>query len=131
MWQCQIESDKKFTIIETFIDEVEIDVVPLDICENFLGSPYLYGRKAIFHHHENKYHLFENGIAYIVRENLKKLNLSLVNDGQMKRFVNASHNFTLLIIKHKDVDEYEAFQECDARLKFDLVEVVNTCDKMF
>jgi hypothetical protein len=25
-----------------------------------LGSPYLYDRKAIFHRHENKYHLFKN-----------------------------------------------------------------------
>lgn len=35
------------------------------------------------------------------------------------------------MIKHKDVEEYEAFQGCDVKLKHDLVEVVNTCDKMF
>lgn len=121
----------KFAIIENFTDEVELDVVPLDIYGIVLGSPYLYDRKAIFHLHENKYHLFKNGIKYIVKSNHKKLNLSLVNAGQMKMFVNASHNFSLLMIKHKDVDESEAFQECDARLKSDLVEIVNTCDKMF
>lgn len=32
----------KFTITTNFIDKVELDVVPLDICEIFLGSPYLY-----------------------------------------------------------------------------------------
>jgi len=50
----------------------------------------------------------------------------------MKRFViNATQFFALLMSKHKDVDESKAFPECDARLKYDLVEVVNKCDKMF
>jgi len=95
----------KFAITTNFFDEVELDVVPLDICEIILGSPYLYDRKAIFHRHENKYNLFKNGIEYVVRAHCKNLNLSLVNTRQMKRFVNASHNFALLMIKHKDIEE--------------------------
>ena len=55
-----------------------------------LGSPYLYDRKAIFHHHENKYHLFKDGKEYIVRAHKKKLESSLVHAGQLKRLVNAS-----------------------------------------
>lgn len=121
----------KFAIAANFFDEVELDVVPLDICVICFGSPYLYDRKEIFHCHDNKYHLFKYGIEYIVREHHKKLNLSFVNDGQMKRLVNPSHNFALLMIKHKDVEESEAFQGCDIKLKHDLVVVVNTCDKMF
>jgi hypothetical protein len=39
------------------IDEVDLDVVPIDICGIVLGSPYLYDRKEVFFHHENKYHL--------------------------------------------------------------------------
>jgi hypothetical protein len=31
----------KFSITANFIDEVELDVVPLDICGIVLGSPYL------------------------------------------------------------------------------------------
>ena len=75
----------------------------LDICGIVLVSPYLYDRRVIFHCHENKYHLFKNGTQYIVRAHSKKLSLSLVNVGQMKRIVNASKKFSLLMFKHKDV----------------------------
>jgi hypothetical protein len=119
----------RFAITANFIDEVELDV-PLDICGIVLGSPYLYDRKAIFHRHENKYHLFKNGVEYIVRAHTKKMNLSLVNAGQMKRLANASKNFVLLMIKPKDDIENEVFQGCDAKLKSDLYEVVNQYDEM-
>jgi hypothetical protein len=119
----------RFAITANFIDEVELDVIPLDICGIVLGSPYLYDRKAIFHRHENKYHLFKNGVEYIVRAHTKKMNLSLVNAGQMKRLVNASKNFVLLMIKPKDDIENEAFQGCDTKLKYDLYEVVNQYDE--
>jgi hypothetical protein len=92
----------RFAITAHFVDEVELDVIPLDICGIVLGSPYLYDRKAIFHRHENKYHLFKNEVEYIVRAHTKKMNLSLVNVGQMKRLVNASKNFVLLMIKPKN-----------------------------
>jgi hypothetical protein len=121
----------RFSITANFIDEVEHDLIPLDICGIMLGSPYLYDRRAIFHHHENKYHLFKNGVEYIVRAHTKKLNLSLVNVGQMKRLVNASKKIVLLMIKPKDNVEKEAFQGCDAKLKYDLYEVVNQYDEMF
>jgi hypothetical protein len=121
----------RFAITAHFVDEVELDVIPLDICGIVLGSPYLYDRKAIFHHHENKYHLFKNGVEYIVRAHIKKMNLSLVNAGQMKRLVNASKNFVLLMIKPKDDIENEVFQGCDTKLKSDLYKVVNQYDEMF
>jgi hypothetical protein len=121
----------RFLITAHFVDEVELDVIPLDICGIVLGSPYLYDRKAIFHHHENKYHLFKNGVEYIVRAHTKKMNLSLVNAGQMKRLVNASKNFILLMIKPKNDIENEAFQGCDTKLKYNLYEVVNQYDEMF
>jgi hypothetical protein len=49
----------------------------------------------------------------------------------MKRLVNASNNFVLLMIKPKDNVEKEAFQGCDAKLKSDLYEVVNQYYEMF
>ena len=51
----------RFTIIASFVDTVELDVVLLDIIGIVLGSPYLYDRKVIFYHHENKYHLLKYG----------------------------------------------------------------------
>jgi hypothetical protein len=121
----------RFAITANFIDEVELDVIPLDICGILLGSPYLYDRKAIFHRHENKYHLFKNGVEYIVRAHTKKMNLSLVNVGQMKKLVNASKNFVLLMIKPKEDIENEAFKGCDTKLKSDLYKIVNQYDEMF
>ena len=35
------------------------------------------------------------------------------------------------MIKQKDIEESKAFQECDATLKSDSIEVINMCDKMF
>lgn len=78
----------KFVITANFIDEVGLDVVPLDTCGIVLGSPYLYDRKAIFYHHENKYHLFKGEKKYIVRAHRKKMYLSFVSASQMKRMVN-------------------------------------------
>ena len=115
----------KFAITANFIDEVEFDVVSLDIFDIVLGSMYLYDRKALFHRHENKYHLLKYGVEYIMRVHSKKLNLSLVNAGQMKRLVNSSKNFVLLMIKPKNDVDNEAFKGCDSKLKFELVDVVN------
>jgi hypothetical protein len=42
--QCKI----KFVISENYIDEVELDVVPLDVCGVVFGSPYMYMRDAVF-----------------------------------------------------------------------------------
>ena len=67
-WICKDESFQvsrkcilRFAITAHFIDTVELDVVQLDILGIVLGSPYLFDRKAIFYHHENKYHLFKDG----------------------------------------------------------------------
>ena len=49
----------------------------------------------------------------------------------MKRLVNASKSFALLIIKPKENVENEALQGCDAKLKSDLYEVFNTYDEIF
>ena len=49
----------------------------------------------------------------------------------MKRLINSSKNFVLVMFKKKNDVENEAFQGCDSRLKYDLVEVVNQYDEMF
>jgi hypothetical protein len=77
--QCKL----RFTITSNFVDEVELDVVPLDICGMILGSPYLYDKKAIFYREHNKYHLFKDGIEFIVRDHQMKTNLTVVTIGHM------------------------------------------------
>eukprot|EP00253_Pinus_taeda_P016410 PITA_16410 len=58
--QCKL----KFSITSKFVDDFELDVVPLDIFRIVLGSPYFYDRGAIFFRQENKYHLTEVGVEY-------------------------------------------------------------------
>ena len=98
-----------FSITANFVDEVELDVVPLDISGIISGSPYLYDRKAVFYRHEKKYHLIKYGVEYIVRAHRKKLYISLVDARKMKRIVNASKFFLLLMIKKKEDVNYESF----------------------
>ena len=95
-----------FTITSSFIDEEELDVVPLDICGIVL-SPYLYDRKAIFSREENNYHVFKDGIEFNVRDHKMKTNLSMVTIGKMKMLINASNNLSLMSINVKG--------ECDPR----------------
>jgi len=121
----------KFAITEKFIDEVELDVVPLDISGIILGSPYLYDRKAVYYRQDNKYILLKNGVEYIVRAHHKKLNISLVNAGQMKRLLNVSKNVVLLMIKKNNNIDYEYFEGCDDKLKSDLFDVVSNHGEMF
>ena len=56
--QCRL----RFVITYGFIDEVDLDVFPLDICGIVLGSPYLYDQKNIFYREDNMYHLTKYGI---------------------------------------------------------------------
>ena len=79
-----------------YIDEVEFDMVPLDIYGIMLGSTYLYDRKAIFYREHNKYHLFKDGIEYIVKAHHMKNEGSIVNIGHLKMIVNASSRLTLM-----------------------------------
>ena len=55
--QCKV----KFVIASKLVDEVKLDVIPLDICGMVLWNPYLYDRKAIFFRHENKYQITKDG----------------------------------------------------------------------
>lgn len=47
----------QFVIASKLVDEVDLDVVPLDIYGISLEIPYLYDRKLFLFHHENKYHI--------------------------------------------------------------------------
>jgi hypothetical protein len=48
-----------------------------------LGSPYLYEMKEIFCREHNKYHLFKDGIEFIVRARKMKTNLIAVTTRHM------------------------------------------------
>ena len=76
--QCRV----RFAIASMFIDEADLDVVPLDICGIVLGSSYLYDRKEVFFLHEKKYHLTKGGVEYIVRAH--KMRANMLVQGKLK-----------------------------------------------
>ena len=95
------------------------------------GSPYIYDRKDIFYREDNRCQLTKDRVEYILRARRMKTNLSLVFANQMKRLVNASKNFGLMIVKVKDVGQTEYFKGCDPKLKNDLIKVVSNYDIIF
>jgi hypothetical protein len=107
--QCRV----RFAIASKLIDEVDLDVVSLDICGIVLGSPYLYDRKTIFFHHENKYHLTKGGVEYFVRAHIMRVNTTLVSAGQMKRLINTNKIYVLMVVREKYSGTSYAFQGCD------------------
>ena len=121
---------QRFAINSNFLDKVELGVVPLEISGIVLGSPYLYDRKAVFHHHENKYHFFKEGIEYIISSHKNKTSLSLIHAREMKRIVNARQNLTLLMIKHRDVLN-QNFQKYASNEKVDFTKVSYACNEIF
>jgi hypothetical protein len=113
------------------VDEVDLDVVSLDICGIVLGSLYLYDRKAIFFHHENKYHLTKGGIEYIVRAHNMKVNATLVSVGQMKILINTNNRYILMVVREKDVGISYAFHGYDLSRKKELIDIVSNYDDVF
>lgn len=97
--QCRI----RFAIASKLIDEVDLDVVPLDIRGIVLGSPYIYDRKAVFFQHENKYHLTKGGVEHIVRSHSMRVNTTLVSEGKRKRIINTNKRYVLMVAREKDM----------------------------
>lgn len=69
----------RFTITSKYVDEVQFDVFPLDVCGIVLDSPYLYDRKTIFYREFNHYHLFKDDIKYIMHSHIIKIDGSFAN----------------------------------------------------
>ena len=125
--QCKV----KFVIASKLVDEVELDVIPLDICGMVLGSPYLYDRKVVFFRHENKYQITKDGVEYVIRAYQTKINASLVSARQMKRLVNSSKGCMLMVVREKEAELADAFHGCDQEHKQELSELISNYDELF
>jgi hypothetical protein len=99
--QCKI----KFAINSNYVDEVELDIVPLDICGIVLESPYLYDRNYIFYSEENTYCFNKDGKEYIVRAHHIKTNKSFATTGKLKGMVNARKSLTLISVTKHEVSD--------------------------
>jgi hypothetical protein len=69
----------KFSISVDYIDEVEVDVVPLDVCGVVFGSPYMYKRDEIFMMRENQYHMTKDGKSFIINAHKIKSNIYMIS----------------------------------------------------
>jgi hypothetical protein len=78
---------------------VTCEVVPLDICQVILGSPYLWDRDAIFYRRRQQYQFTKDGKDYIFSREKINQGADLITACQAKRIVNASQRFVLLLIQ--------------------------------
>jgi hypothetical protein len=60
--KCKIES----VVSAQFMDEVELDIVPLDVCGVVFVSPYIYMRYPIFIWRDKQYILIKEGKSFTI-----------------------------------------------------------------
>jgi hypothetical protein len=58
-------------------------------------------------------------------------NLTLVSVGQMKRAINASKRFVIMVLKEKYLDKSNAFDDCDPSHKDEMIDVISNYDGFF
>ncbi|XP_031492064.1 uncharacterized protein LOC116258802 [Nymphaea colorata] len=93
--QCKV----KFAITSRFIDEVICDVVPLDVCQVVLGSPYLWLRDGHYHRRAQEYELTKDGKQFVITRDNIAPPTDLMTAEQVKRVVNACQRFVLLLVR--------------------------------
>lgn len=82
----------KFSIIDKYIEEVTCEVVPLDVCQVILGSPYFWDCYAIYHRREQKFKLIKDRMEFYIKAKTS----SVIT--QAKRLINASTKLVLTAI---------------------------------
>ena len=60
-----------------------------------------------------------------------KTNLSLVNTGQIRRLINSSKIFVLLMVKEKENKKLDYFKGCDPQHKDELVKLITKYSEVF
>ena len=58
-------------------------------------------------------------------------NLTLISAGKIKRAINTSKKCVFMVLKIKDPDKYNAFDDCDPSHKDEMIDVFLTMMKFF
>jgi hypothetical protein len=74
---------------------------------------------------------FKGGVEYIVRAQNMRINTPLISVGQMKRLINTSKRYVLMVVREKDVRTSDSFQGCDPPHKEELIDIVSKYDDIF
>lgn len=90
--QCKI----RFVITKEIIDEMACEVVPLNICQVVLGSPYLWDQDTVCFHQAQKYQFQKDGRKFIVTRDPIDSTKDLTSIDQAKRMMNACHKLVAL-----------------------------------
>ena len=93
--QCNI----RFAISVDFIDEVDMNVVPLDVCGVVFGIPYMYMCDSIFMRRANQYQHIKDGKSFIINVHKGKSKISLVSTNQAKKLISSSKKHVLLFLR--------------------------------
>jgi hypothetical protein len=118
------------------IDEMEVDVVPLDVCGVVLGIPYMYMRDAILTRRENQYHLIKDGSYFIINAHIGKYKIFLVSANQANKLIIFSRKFVLLFLRENQPDDelikVKSFMEgCTKEKKHQLEEMLQAYREVF
>ena len=65
-------------------------------------------------------------MEYIVQAHKMKTNLAIVSAGQIKRLINSSKNFVLMMVKMKNDEVSKYFEGCDPKQKSELIEIISS-----
>jgi hypothetical protein len=95
----------KFVVSVDFINEVELDVVPLDVRGVVFQSPYMYMRDEIFMQRDNQYRLIKDGKSYIINVHKGKSNISLVSSKQAKELISSSKKCVFIFFIENQSDD--------------------------
>ena len=94
----------KFVVSVDFIDEVELDVAPLDVCGVVFGSHYMYMTDVIFMQIANRYRLIKDGKCYIINTHKGKPKIPLVSSNQANKLISSSKKYVLLLLRENQTD---------------------------
>lgn len=80
----------KFSINSNYINELKVDVVPLNVCGVLFVSPYMYMRDTILMRRENQYRMVKDGNS-IINARKRKSKISPISAKQAKKLISLSY----------------------------------------
>ena len=83
MKQCKI----KFSISVEYIYEVEVDVIPMDVCGLVFGHPYMNMMVVIFMGTSKQYLFIKDKKSFMINVHKGKSMISMVSTNQEKIFI--------------------------------------------
>ena len=130
--QCKI----KFSLNADFNDEVDMDVVPLDVCGVMFGSPYMYMHYALFMRRANQYRLIKDGKLFIINAHKGKSKISLVSANQAKKLISSNKKYVLLFLRENQFVEESirgktSLEGCTKKQKQKLEELLQAYKDVF